>query len=340
MKGFFLMGTIMFSIDLLLDLELSQSFQLLVVFFSLYPDRELLFSQLPEVLLKFSLHPVDFLGEPVDLWSQFYFVLHFFIKVLFEGEVLLLEFQLDQLMSLNCTVVLLHPRLHQLLRRSLWKLSFVQQLFLQHPDLQLKSAYWWTSLQQLHLLFWSIIPRTSGLFLRPAPQLLQLQLQILVSFGSLLNRPAQSLVFTLQLSFSWLRISGSLGVDFEFFLEVLFPGLGLIQWLCKGVVLGLSLFQSASDFVQQLLPFRFVLCPQLLLFEFEFEVGDIIPQRTVFMFKVLTLGLRVVKVLSEAFCFPLKLLLSEVVLFVETGHHEFAVLSQFLFVEVKPLHES
>jgi hypothetical protein len=58
------------------------------------------------------------------------------------------------------------------------------------------------------------------------------------------------------------------------------------------------------------------------------------------MFKVLTLGLRVVKVLSEAFCFPLKLLLSEVVLFVETGHHEFAVLSQFLFVEVKPLHES
>lgn len=61
------MGTIMFSIDLLLDLELSQSFQLLVVFFSLYPDRELLFSQLPEVLLKFSLHLVDFLGEPVDL---------------------------------------------------------------------------------------------------------------------------------------------------------------------------------------------------------------------------------------------------------------------------------
>ncbi len=61
------MGTIMFSIDLLLDLELSQSFQLLVVFFSLYPDREPLFSQLPEVLLKFSLHPVDFLGEPVDL---------------------------------------------------------------------------------------------------------------------------------------------------------------------------------------------------------------------------------------------------------------------------------
>ena len=337
--GLVVVGSALLPQHLFPHLHLPQLPLLVLQLLPLQLNEDFLFGQLPEVLVQLRLHPVDFLGEAVDLSVELKLHLDLLLQVLLEGVVLLLQLQFDQLVSLQAALILFHLGIYQIVGGPFGVLSPLSQLLLKHLDFHLKGAKEGSLVEQIDVPLGKGLPGSPGLPLGPVPQLFDLPLHVLVPPLPVLNLQGEPAPLVLKFPFPALQLLDPPAALPGFFLQLLFASLELLDRPGEVGIFAVSFVEFGPQLLDGVVEVRRVLPVELSLLEFELQGGDIIAEGGVLLLLGPELAVKILYFPFEPFVVPFQLGEMALVLLVDLGHHQLPVFSQFLLVELQPLHQ-
>lgn len=253
---------------------------------------------------------------------------------------MLLQLQFDQLVSLQAALILLHLGLDKIMGGPFRVLGPLSQLLLEHLDFHLQGTKEGSLVEQVNVSLGKGFPGGPGLSLGPVPQLLDLPLHVLVPPLPVLDLQGEPAPLILKLPFPALQLFDPLAALPDFFLQLLFAALELLNGAGEVGIFAVSFVKLGPQVLDGEVEVRRVLPVELSLLEFELQGGNIIAEGGVLLLLGSELAVKALYFAFEPFVVPFELGEVTFVLLVDLGHHQLPVFSKLFLVELQPLHQS